>query len=272
MIFKKRKKIQKILKVIMLIVLVAGLICFCSYVFTDMNTEAESVTTEEEQEVVEDIQVVSSDAVTIESTGTPTAGVTTALNEIIAEANEEAEQQAREEEKLRKQKEKEEKKKEAERKKKEEEERKYKEAHPHYEVYDPTDGEWHHMDFDLQDHLKNLCDENNITEYFPLLLVQLYCESGYKSNLVSSTGDYGIAQINECNHSSLRKQLGVTDFLDPYQSIECNVFYMAQFLKDYPPNQALSKYNTGQAYNSTPYSRKVLGRYNDGQGVRLIDV
>lgn len=271
--YRKRELLKRFLRAVIILLAVIGLICLFSHI-TAKETEGEMLNEETKLEIKETPipeTATSSAVVSLNAT----AGISRELSIMLINAEEEAEQQRQEELKLEEEKRKAEearkKKLEAKKKKKEEERRKYKENHPHYEVYDPSDKSWHHLDTDLQDYLKDLCDENKITEHFPLLLVQLYCESGYKSNLVSATNDYGIAQINSCNHSDLRKELGITDFLDPYQSIKCNVYYMAQFLSEYPPNQALSKYNTGQAYNSTAYSRRVLGRYNGGAGVRKMD-
>lgn len=153
----------------------------------------------------------------------------------------------------------------------EEEEIEYKKSHPHYEIYDPSDDRWYHMEYSLQDYLMDISYEAGIDNYFKLLLTQLYVESNYNSNLISLTGDYGIAQINYCNHENLQESLGITDFLDPYQSLKCNVYFMGEYLKEYGISQALSKYNTGQPYDITPYSEKILKIYNNGYGVRLIE-
>ena len=141
-------------------------------------------------------------------------------------------------------------------------------APKYYELYDYREDRWYHLDPDLQDHLREKCSEFGIEEYFRVLQVQLYVESAFQEDLISETNDHGIAQINECNFPWLRKVLGVNDFDDARQSILCQVYIMSGYLKDYPMNRAFSKYNTGQAYNETKYSNRILSIYNDGEGVR----
>lgn len=139
-----------------------------------------------------------------------------------------------------------------------------------YAVYDYREGKWYKMNGKLQDYLRNLCIKKGILDEFPIILCQIYVESGYQADLVSETNDYGIAQINVCNHEELRKKLGIRNFLNPYESVKCNVYFMGSYFKDYTTSQALSKYNTGRPYNSTEYSRKVMRMYNNGKGVKML--
>jgi len=50
-------------------------------------------------------------------------------------------------------------------------------------------------------------------------------ESGFDTQAVSSTGDYGLMQINISNLPKLQEELGTTDLLDPYQNIEAGVYW-----------------------------------------------
>lgn len=81
---------------------------------------------------------------------------------------------------------------------------------------------------DLQDHVYQMCSKYDISGYEKLIISKLYCESSYNPNAVNynrnGTKDLGIAQINSSNHKWLRKKLGITNFKDPYQSIEAGVF------------------------------------------------
>src|SRR5665648_154792 len=52
-------------------------------------------------------------------------------------------------------------------------------------------------------------------------------ESGFDAQAISSTGDYGLMQINKSNLPNLHEVLGTTDLLDPYQNIEAGVYWYA---------------------------------------------
>lgn len=116
---------------------------------------------------------------------------------------------------------------------------------------------------ELQKYTYDLCVEYDIAEYFTLILCQLYKESSYREDIISESNDYGIAQINICNHKWLSKELGITDFLDPKQSILCNIFIMSRNLKKYNVESALVCYNTGKPYTSNPYARDIISLWNN---------
>lgn len=120
------------------------------------------------------------------------------------------------------------------------------------------------MPAEWQDYLWEQCAAYGITEYYELLLAQSYHESAWDPNAVSKSNDYGLMQINKCNHEWLSETLGVTDFFDPYQSIDCGVYMMSGFLKKYNDVQiALVCYNMGESkavngIKSSKYSRCVV--------------
>ena len=126
------------------------------------------------------------------------------------------------------------------------------------------DGITYNLDVEYQDYLWEMCEKYDVTEYYELFIAQMYHESGFKTNIVSSTNDYGLMQINKCNHGWLSKKLGKSDFLDPYTSIEAGVYILSDFLKKYDDVQtALVCYNMGESAvqrgtYSTKYSRGVL--------------
>lgn len=128
-----------------------------------------------------------------------------------------------------------------------------------YESYIRTD-----LDVKYQDYLYEMCVKYGIPEHYTLLLAQMYHESGFDANAISSTNDYGLMQINIYNHEWLKEKLGISDFLDPYDNIEAGVFMMSQFLKKYDDVQkALVCYNRGEGAvkkgtYSTSYSEGVL--------------
>lgn len=120
------------------------------------------------------------------------------------------------------------------------------------------------LDIELQDFLWETCKEYDITEYYELLMAQMYHESNFVINIKSNTNDYGLMQINKCNHDWLSEKLGFTDFMDPYNSIVAGVYLMSYLLNKYDSEEkALVCYNMGErtvknGTYSTKYSRGVL--------------
>jgi hypothetical protein len=124
------------------------------------------------------------------------------------------------------------------------------------------------LDYDLQEYTYDLCVDYGISEYYTLILCQLYVESGYNANVISSSNDWGIAQINICNHKWLSKELGITNFLDPRQSILCNIYLMSDNLKKYNVESSLICYNAGKPNSTNPsakrYANKIIALWNNG--------
>ena len=130
---------------------------------------------------------------------------------------------------------------------------------------------------DLQYFTLELCAAYGILEFYELVLALQYRESGYQAHLISSTNDYGISQINQCNHSWLRRELGLTDFLDPAQSILAGIHIFAGYLhefvgmdEDERVHRALMSYNMGgggarsawaRGTRSTSGSRRVVSTW-----------
>ncbi len=123
------------------------------------------------------------------------------------------------------------------------------------------------LSFDLQLYTYSRCADLGISEYYELVLAMMWQESNFKPNIISKTNDYGLMQINICNHDWLSKELGITDFLDPYQSIDAGTHIIASLLLKYEdPHKALMAYNYGEAgakknweqgYYTSSYSRAI---------------
>ena len=123
---------------------------------------------------------------------------------------------------------------------------------------------------DLQLYTYNKCVEYGIPDHYELVLAMMWQESNYIVDLVSSTNDYGIMQINSCNHSWLVDLLGPTDFLDASDNINAGVYVISKLLIKYgDEHKALMAYNMGehgaslnwQAGNYTSkYSRGVVAK------------
>ena len=122
----------------------------------------------------------------------------------------------------------------------------------------------YNLDVAYQDYLWKTCKKYKVTDYYELFIAQMYHESGFQTDIVSGTNDYGLMQINKCNHGWLSKKLGKSNFLDPYTSIEAGVYILSDYLKKYDDVQtALVCYNMGESaiqkgIYSTKYSRGVL--------------
>ena len=123
---------------------------------------------------------------------------------------------------------------------------------------------------ELQLYTYTKCEDLGIGNYYELVLAMMWQESDFKPDTISKTNDYGIMQINICNHEWLSEELGITDFLDPYQNIDAGTHIIASLLLKYQdPHKALMAYNYGEAgaqsywnrgtYTSS-YSREVAGK------------
>ena len=87
---------------------------------------------------------------------------------------------------------------------------------------------------------------------------------------ISSTNDYGLMQINACNHKWLTEELGITDFIDPYENIKAGLFILRGLLEKYDStSKVLMAYNMGengasklweQGIFESNYSKDVLQR------------
>lgn len=123
---------------------------------------------------------------------------------------------------------------------------------------------------ELQDYTKELCDSYEIP--FELAMAIMYHESRFTTT-AKSNGNYGLMQINKCNHKWMSKQFGVTDFLDGKSNITCGVYllnYLVDTYGDY--SKALMCYNMGEGgamscwkrgQYSSNYSRVVLATMNE---------
>lgn len=125
-----------------------------------------------------------------------------------------------------------------------------------------------YLDSSYQNHLYAMCIKYNVEKYYTLFIAQMYHESTFQTNIVSKTNDYGLMQINKCNHQWLGRKLGNYDFLDPYNNIEAGIYMMSDFLHKYNDvEKALVCYNRGESavkkgIYSTSYSKGVLEDMN----------
>ena len=125
------------------------------------------------------------------------------------------------------------------------------------------------LSHELQDYIFALCEEKNVPSR--LVIAMIETESSFRSDVISGTNDYGLMQINACNHEWMSERYGVTDFLDPFQNVLCGISYIAGHLDscDGDIEMALMSYNMGgygasllweKGVYSTAYSRKIVER------------
>lgn len=101
------------------------------------------------------------------------------------------------------------------------------------------------MDEDLQEFTFYLSAAYEMDFTFVMALIQQ--ESGFRSDVVSATNDYGLMQINEVNHQYLKEQLEITDFLNPYDNIRAGMFILRKLFEKYEtPAKVLMAYNMGE--------------------------
>lgn len=122
------------------------------------------------------------------------------------------------------------------------------------------------MNEDLQEFIFYLSEAYNMDFTFVMALIQH--ESSFQPDAVSATNDYGLMQINECNHAYITEALGVTDFLDPYENVRSGMFILRKLFEKYEtPEKVLMAYNMGETGASwlweqgifeTNYSKSVL--------------
>ena len=120
----------------------------------------------------------------------------------------------------------------------------------YYTVVDHGERVTLHMD--LQDHVYEMCEKYGIHGFEKVIIAKLYKESSFRPDAIhyNSNGsfDSGMAQINSTNQKRLSRDIGITDFYDPVQSIEAGVYMFSECLNanDRNIDAALVAYNTGK--------------------------
>lgn len=129
------------------------------------------------------------------------------------------------------------------------------------------------LPLELQEYTYYIADKYKID--FTLIMAVMEQESNYKLDAFSGD-DYGLMQINKCNHEWLTRELGLTDITEPMQNIEAGAYVLWTLFEKYEGNvnMVLMAYNMGEGnarkwwnkdvYESY-YSRSVLER----QGVMI---
>lgn len=125
------------------------------------------------------------------------------------------------------------------------------------------------LDYDVQIYIYKQCKYDK--SLYCLIIAMIEQESDFDEKEVSHTNDYGLMQINACNHDDLQKKYGRKDFIDPYDNVYCGIRIIRGYLKEFEhKNLALMAYNMGRygarklwrdgIYNSR-YSESVMEKY-----------
>ncbi len=123
---------------------------------------------------------------------------------------------------------------------------------------------------ELQLYTYTRCVDYGTADHYELVLAMMWQESNFTPDTISKTNDYGIMQINVCNHEWLMDVLGTTNFLDVYQNIDAGTYIISKLLLKYEDeHKALMAYNMGERgaslnweagiYTSS-YSREIIAK------------
>ena len=127
------------------------------------------------------------------------------------------------------------------------------------------------LDDDIQEFIYSICQAYNMDFTFVVAVIEQ--ESNYQADCVSETNDYGLMQINSQNFDELTEITGVTDYLDPYQSVIAGCYVLHKLFEKYDnPHRVLMSYNMGE-YNasklwdkgiySSAYSRAIIAKQQE---------
>lgn len=114
------------------------------------------------------------------------------------------------------------------------------------------------LDEELQEYIFYLASAYEID--FSFVMAVINCESGFKADTVSAGGDYGLMQLNRCCHGWLSSELGITDYLDPYQNIKAGMFVLRKLFEKYEnPEKVLLAYNMGEGGAARLWKHGITG-------------
>lgn len=115
------------------------------------------------------------------------------------------------------------------------------------------------LDAELQSYTEKMCDLYDVPLELAYAVMQV--ESDFTPAAHSSTGDYGLMQINSINAGWLKDELGITDLMDARQNIQAGCYMLGMYLSEYEGNVncALMAYNLGatgakKAWSAGTYS------------------
>lgn len=139
------------------------------------------------------------------------------------------------------------------------------------EIEEPVEPAYYNVPLtkDVQNHIFETCETYNVDPKLVVAIIKT--ESNFNPDVISKTNDYGLMQINKCNHKWLATELGVCDFTDPFQNITAGVYILSRYVNKYDITKTAMAYNMGEGgasrawkkgITSTKYSNKVVNNYN----------
>ena len=123
------------------------------------------------------------------------------------------------------------------------------------------------LSVELQEYTYILCQDRGLD--FEIVLALIYVESSFRPNVISED-NYGLMQINSINHKWLSEELGITDFLDPYQNINAGTYMLSSITDRYSDiHQVLMVYNFGEAGAMKQWD---IGNYSSSYSNKIITI
>lgn len=116
------------------------------------------------------------------------------------------------------------------------------------------------LDGETQAYLRAACEESGVT--YELALAVIWKETGYQNVIGDSGNSVGYMQVQPRWHQERMNRLGVDDLSDPYGNFRVGCAYLAELLRKYDTDKALTAYNTGKPGNSA-YATDVLLKYHE---------
>lgn len=116
------------------------------------------------------------------------------------------------------------------------------------------------LDGETQAYLRAACEESGVT--YELALAVIWKETGYQNVIGDSGNSVGYMQVQPRWHQERMNRLGVDDLSDPYGNFRVGCDYLAELLRKYDTDKALTAYNTGKPGNSA-YATDVLLKYHE---------
>lgn len=123
------------------------------------------------------------------------------------------------------------------------------------------------LDDQLQEYMQDLCVQYDFPAY-DVVVALIEHESSFRQGVISSTDDYGLMQINRCNHEWLKEELGVRSITDPEDNVRCGIYMLQRLYHKYDNiEMALIAYNRGEGgaarlfregIYTTDYSAEIL--------------
>ena len=116
------------------------------------------------------------------------------------------------------------------------------------------------LEYELQDCLHLACQEAGVPYALALAVIQK--ETRFQNLFGDDGASEGYMQVQRKWHYDRMERLGVTDLMDPAGNFRVGCDFLAELLRKYPMQEALTAYNSGSpGYNK--YSYAVMEYYEE---------